>query len=111
MILGNKKGIIFLSVVLNLVGFSVANLGINSAINPVILAAQPENPVAKQLVGKWQVPTNLYSGIIFTEDGKVYIFVTPIEAIQLQYTIDPTFKPGFVLFRDAQGKIVGNCNF
>lgn len=111
MILDQKKGLIFLSVVLNLVGFSVANLPINSAITPVILAAQPENPVVKQLVGKWQVPTNLYSGIIFTEDGKIYIFVTPIEAIQLQYTIDPTFKPGFMLFRDGQGKIVGTAFF
>lgn len=111
MILDQKKGLIFLSVVLNLVGFSVANLVINSAITPVILSAQPENPVAKQLVGKWQVPTNLYSGIIFTEDGKIYIFVTPIEAIQLQYTIDPTFKPGFMLFRDPQGKIVGTAIF
>lgn len=111
MILAQKKALIFLSMALNLVGFSAINLGLNSALSPVILAAQPQNNLAKQLVGKWQVPTNLSSGIIFTEDGKIYIFVTPIEAVQLQYTIDPTFKPGFLLFRDAQGKIVGTAIF
>ncbi|HEY9864366.1 MAG TPA: type IV pilin-like G/H family protein [Candidatus Obscuribacterales bacterium] len=111
MISGQRKGLIFLSLGLNLFGFFAVNLGINSALSPVILAAQPQNNLAKQLVGKWQVPTNLSSGIIFTEDGKIYIFVTPIEAIQLEYTIDPTFKPGFMLFRDAQGKIVGTAIF
>jgi hypothetical protein len=111
MILAQRKGLIFLSIGLNLVGFGAVNLGVNSALSPVILAAQPQNNLAKQLVGKWQVPTNLSSGIIFTEDGKIYIFVTPIEAIQLEYTIDPTFKPGFMIFRDAQGKIVGTAIF
>ncbi|MGL4502894.1 MAG: hypothetical protein ACRCU2_27780, partial [Planktothrix sp.] len=77
MILSQRKGLIVLSMALNLVGFSAVNLGVNSAISPVILAAQPQNNLAKQLVGKWQVPTNLSSGIIFTEDSKIYIFVTP----------------------------------
>lgn len=111
MILFQKKGIALLSIGFNLFGFVAVNLWVNSALSPVILAAQPQNNLAKQLVGKWQVPTNLSSGIIFTEDGKIYIFVTPIEAIQLQYTIDPTFKPGFMIFRDAQGKIVGTAIF
>lgn len=111
MILFPKKGIALLSIGFNLFGFGAVNLGVNSALSPVILAVQHQNNLAKQLVGKWQVHTNLSSGIIFTEDGKIYIFVTPIEAIQLQYTIDPTFKPGFLLFRDAQGKIVGTAIF
>lgn len=111
MVLNQKKCLTFLALALNLVGVSTTNLEVHSALPPVLLSAQPQNNLAKQLVGKWQVPTNLSSGIIFTEDGKIYIFVTPIEAIQLEYTIDPTFKPGFMLFRDAQGKIVGTAIF
>ncbi|MGL6138121.1 MAG: hypothetical protein ACRC2M_12555, partial [Planktothrix sp.] len=77
MILTQRKGLIVLSIGLNLLGFGAVNLVANSALSPVILAAQPQNNLAKQLVGKWQVPTNLSSGIIFTEDSKIYIFVTP----------------------------------
>ncbi|MFM6450416.1 MAG: hypothetical protein ACKPH7_01270, partial [Planktothrix sp.] len=65
-------------------------------ISSVILAASPQELEAQKIIGKWQVPTNLSSGIIFTEEGKVYLFTTPIEALELQYTIDPNFRPGLM---------------
>ncbi|MFM6400576.1 type IV pilin-like G/H family protein [Planktothrix sp.] len=80
-------------------------------ISSVILAASPRELEAQKIIGKWQVPTNLSSGIIFTEEGKVYLFTTPIEALELQYTIDPNFRPGLMIFRDGDGKIVGTAIF
>jgi len=111
MVLCQKKGIIISSIALTLLGLGMESLVLQPPHTSVILAAQPQDAVAKKIVGKWQVPTNLSSGIIFTEDGKIYVFITAIEAIQLQYTIDPTFKPGFMMFRDGQGKIVGTAIF
>ncbi|WP_197047568.1 type IV pilin-like G/H family protein [Planktothrix serta] len=99
------------TIVLTLMGLTVESLWLKPTISSVMLAAQPQEVDAQKIVGKWQVPTHLSSGIIFTGEGKVYIFTTPIEALELQYTIDPNFRPGFMIFRDAEGKIVGTAIF
>ncbi|VXD25805.1 hypothetical protein PL8927_900104 [Planktothrix serta PCC 8927] len=106
-----QTSMIISTIVLTLMGLTVESLWLKPTISSVMLAAQPQEVDAQKIVGKWQVPTHLSSGIIFTGEGKVYIFTTPIEALELQYTIDPNFRPGFMIFRDAEGKIVGTAIF
>lgn len=99
------------TLIFTFMGFTVEGFWLKPTISSVMLAAQTQELEAQKIVGKWQVPTNLSSGIIFTEEGKVYIFTTPIEALELQYTIDPNFRPGLMIFRDGEGKIVGTAIF
>ncbi len=106
-----KNSTLILTIILTLIGLTVDSFWLKPTILGVILAAQPQNLEAERIVGKWQVPTYLSSGIIFTEEGKVYIFTTPIEALELQYTIEPNFRPGLMIFRDGEGKIVGTAIF
>ncbi len=106
-----QTSMIISTIVLTLMGLTVESLWLKPTISSIMLAAQPQEVEAQKIVGKWQVPTHLSSGIIFTGEGKVYIFTTPIEALELQYTIDPNFRPGFMIFRDAEGKIVGTAIF
>lgn len=98
------------TIILTLISLTVESFW-QPTISSVILAASPQELEAQKIIGKWQVPTNLSSGIIFTEEGKVYLFTTPIEALELQYTIDPNFRPGLMIFRDREGKIVGTAIF
>ncbi|MFM6453623.1 MAG: type IV pilin-like G/H family protein [Planktothrix sp.] len=106
-----QKSIFILTIIFSLMGFMVESIWLKPAISSVILATKPQDLDTQKLVGRWQIPTNLSSGIIFTEEGKIYIFTTPIEALELQYTIDPNFRPGLMIFRDREGKIVGTAIF
>ncbi|MEG3842021.1 type IV pilin-like G/H family protein [Microcoleus sp. herbarium14] len=80
------------TLVLGLAGFGLYNLlnpktSSNSTSTSTSVAnANPDNNVAKQLIGQWQGQISAQSvTLIFTQEGKLFILETPTLATEMEY--------------------------
>jgi type II secretory pathway pseudopilin PulG len=110
------------TLVLALAGFGLYNLlnpktsstsTTNSAPTSTSVAnANPENSVAKQLIGQWQgqIPGKDSWRLFFTPEGKLFILTSPTLAVELEYQTNVKYQPKHLdLFE--RGKIFGKTIF
>ncbi|WP_377480148.1 MAG: type IV pilin-like G/H family protein [Microcoleus anatoxicus] len=85
------------TLVLALAGFGLYNLlnpqtsstSTSTSTSTSVANANPENSVAKQLIGQWQGQISGQSvTLIFTQEGKLFILETPTSATELKYQIN-----------------------
>ncbi len=92
------------TLVLALAGFGLYNLlnpqtSSTSTSTPTststsVANATPDNSVAKQLIGQWEIKISGNSfTLIFTQEGKLFMLETPTSATELKYQINVTPQP------------------
>lgn len=88
--------------VLGLAGFGLYNLlnpqtsstSTSTSTSTSVANATPENSVAKQLIGQWEIKISGNSfSLIFTQEGKLFMLETPTSATELKYQINVTPQP------------------
>lgn len=80
------------TLVLALAGFGLYNLlnpktsSTSTSTSTSVANANPDNNVAKQLIGQWQGQISGQSvTLIFTQEGKLFILETPTSATEMEY--------------------------
>ena len=88
------------TLVLGLAGFGLYNLlnpktsSISTSTSTSVANANPDNNVAKQLIGQWEIKISGNSfTLIFTQEGKLFMLETPTSATEMKYQINVTPQP------------------